>query len=140
MKKNSTIKRTAIALDPDLTRRIKKVLKGRKLSKYTQDAIRKEIEVDEMEETKRILKQLTNTDQYHKIKQLENSIEKLKDLTDNELHLLGLRIDKYERNEERHYKESKHIIDSRTETYKEAIALLKTAKKNPIIRKELEKH
>jgi len=84
-------------------------------------------------------KQLTNTDQYHKIKQLENSIEKLKDLTDNELHLLGLRIDKYERNEEQHYKESKHIIDSRTETYKEAIALLKTAKKNPIIRKELEK-
>jgi len=79
MRKNSTIKRTAIALDPDLTRRLKKVLKGRKLSKYTQDAIRKELEIDEMEETKRILKQLTDTDQYHKIKQLEEDIGKLKE-------------------------------------------------------------
>jgi len=87
MRKNSTIKRSVIALDPDLTKRLKKVLKGRKLSKYTQDAIRKELEIDEMEETKRILKQLTDTAQYHKIKQLEEDIGKLKENSVNQKEL-----------------------------------------------------
>jgi len=143
MKKSYTIKRTSIALDPDLTKRIEKMLKnsGKKLSKYAQEAIKKELENDERDETLEKWKKLMNDSQYLKMKRLEDNIEKLNEdhVTAKEIDFLGLKIDALEIKEERRYQKLLGESKSRMQAFKDAIKLLKTAKKNSIIRKELEK-
>jgi len=140
-------KRTSIALDPDLTKRIEKLLKnsGRKLSKYTQEAIKKELDKDETDKAIKKLDKLMGSAGYHKIKQLENDITKLKNqnnafedyikITDN----MGTRLDKLDRKIDKDYKTTQNEIHSHIKATQEVIKILKMAKKNPIIRKELEK-
>jgi len=91
MKKSYTIKRTSIALDPELTKRIEKMLKnsGGKLSKYAQEAIKKELQQDEMKNTIKFWNKLNDSSQYQKIKQLEGEVEKLK-----EYHITEKKLDK----------------------------------------------
>jgi len=144
MKKSYTNKkRTSVALDPELTKRIEKVLKnsGTKLSQYTKRVLNKELQLDEMKQTVEFYKKLQDSGQYQRIKRLEDEIEKLKKLhvTGKEFDILEMRIDKFERDEERRYKEMQSISESRMQAYKETIELLKAAKKNPIIKKELDK-
>ena len=82
MKKSYTDKkRTSVALDPELTKRIEKVLKtsNMKLSKYAQEAIKKELENDEIRNTIKFWNKLNDSSQYQKIKQLEGEVEKLKE-------------------------------------------------------------
>jgi len=82
MKKSYTDKkRTTIALDPELTRRIEKMLKnkGTKLSKYAQEVLKSALAVDEMNQTVEFYKKLQDSGQYQKIKQLEGEVKKLKE-------------------------------------------------------------
>ncbi len=144
MKKSYTDKkRTSIALDPDLTKRVEKVLKnsGGKLSKYAQEAIKKELENDEMKQILSSYGKLDASEQYQKIKQLEGEVEKLKQdhVTAKEIEFLGIKLDAVEIKEERRYKKLLDESKSRIQIFKEVVKLLKTAKKNPIIKKELEK-
>jgi len=70
MKKSYTSKkRTSVALDPELTRRLEKVLKGsdKKLSQYARDALTKKVEDDEIKQRLAKLEKLTGADQYQKI-------------------------------------------------------------------------
>jgi len=91
MKKSYTTKRTTIALDPELTKRIEKMLKnkGMKLSKYTQEVLRSALAVDEMNQTVEFYKKLRESGQYQKIKRLEGEVEKLK-----EYHITEKKLDK----------------------------------------------
>ena len=144
MKKSYTNKkRTSVALDPELTKRIEKVLKnsGMKLSQYTKTVLNKELQLDEMKQTVEFYKKLQDSNQYQKIKRLEDEIEKLKKVhvTEKEFDILEMRIDKFERDEEQKNREFQSIMDSRNQTFKEAVELLNAAKKNPIIKKELDK-
>jgi len=144
MKKSYTNKkRTSVALDPELTKRIEKVLKnsGMKLSQYTRTVLNKELQLDEMKQTVEFYKKLQDSSQYQKIKRLEDEIEKLKKVhvTEKEFDILEMRIDKFERDEEQRSKEFQSITESRMQTFKDAIKILNAAKKNPIIKKELDK-
>jgi len=82
MKKSYTDKkRTAIALDPETTKRIGKVLKNSdmKISTYTQVAIKSALDADEVKQNLEDMKKITSAAQYQKIKQLEGEVEKLKE-------------------------------------------------------------
>jgi len=81
MKKSSTIKRTAIALDPELTKRIKKVSKnsGMKMSTYAQERLKSALDADELKQTVEYWNKLQDSSQYQKIKQLEGEVAKLKE-------------------------------------------------------------
>ena len=131
-------KRTSIAIDPLLTNRIDKILKNKeKLAEFAREAISEKLWDRERE----AITSLSSTEQFHKIETMKKDIEELKKdhVTAKEIYFLGLQIDAAEKKEERHYKKFQRIVDTRMQTYKEAIKLLKTAKKNPISRKELEK-
>jgi len=71
-------KRTSIALDPDLTKRLDKVLGDKKLSQFARDVLTKELETIEMRKTVDFFKKLGDSGQYLKIKRLETDIESLK--------------------------------------------------------------
>jgi len=91
MKKSYTNKkRTTIALDPDMTKRIEKVLKnsGGKLSKYARKALTDKLEEDEMKQTRELWNKLNASSQYQKIKQLEGEVKKLK-----EYHITEKKLD-----------------------------------------------
>jgi len=91
MKSYTSGKRTSIALDPELTRRIEKMRKerGLKLSQYAKIALNKELDLDEMKVTKEFWKKLNDSSQYQKIKQLEGEVKKLK-----EYHITEKKLDK----------------------------------------------
>ncbi len=68
-------KRTSIAIDPDLTKRIKKVLDSKdKLSDFAREAIEQKIRDEEI----RTIHLMTDTEQYHKIRSLEADVKELK--------------------------------------------------------------
>jgi len=73
-------KRTSIALDPDLTKRIEKVSKksGMKISTYAQEVLKSALDADEMKQTLEFYKKLQDSGQYQKIKQLEDDVVSLK--------------------------------------------------------------
>ena len=71
-------KRTSIALDPDLTKRLDKVLGDKKLSQFARDVLSKELDIIEMKNTIDFYKKLGESGQYHKIRQLEDDIKQLK--------------------------------------------------------------
>jgi len=143
MKKDYTGKRTTVALDPELAKRIKKMLKVKKiiLAEYTREALDDKLHIDESKIVLMNLAKITSTAQYHKLKQLEHDIEKLKKdhVTAKELNSLELETMRIETHVDMIHKKLLGAVNSKIETYKEAIALLKTAQNNPIIRKELEK-
>jgi len=100
MKKSYTDKkRTTIALDPELTRRIEKMLKnsGKKLSKYTQEAIKKELENDERDKTIKKWEKLMDSSQYQRIKQLEGEVKKLKEdhISAKDIEVIKMNIEKF---------------------------------------------
>jgi len=77
MRKTYTGKRTSIAIDPDLTKRIKKVLDSKdKLAEFARQAIEDKIRQEEI----RAVHLMTNTEQYHKIRSLEADVKELKRL------------------------------------------------------------
>ncbi len=80
MKKSYTGKRTSIALDPELTKRIGKVSKnsGMKISTYAQEALKSALDVDEMKQILSSYKKLQDSGQYQRIKRLEGEIPKLR--------------------------------------------------------------
>lgn len=84
-------KYTTIALNPEMTRRIEKVLKnkGMKLSKYAQAVLKSALDEDERQQTVEFWKKLQDSGQYQKIKQLEGEVEKLK-----EYHITKKKLDK----------------------------------------------
>jgi len=88
MRKSYTGKRTSIAIDPDLTKRIKKVLDSKdKLSDFAREAIEDKIRQEEI----RVVHLMTNTEQYHKIKTLETDVKDLKrkqDFANKEVQIL----------------------------------------------------
>lgn len=143
MKKDYTGKRTTVALDPKLAKRIKKMLKGKKtiLADYTRDALDEKLHVDESKIILVNLAKITSTAQYHKLKQLEHDIEELKKdhVTAKELNSLELESMRIERHVDMIHKKLLGAVNTKIKTYREAIALLKTAQNNPIIKKELEK-
>jgi len=102
-----------------------------KLSKYTQEAIKKELENDERDTTIKAWEKLMGSGQYQKIKQLEKEVEKLKQdhVTAKEIELLGMRIDKFGLDGERHYRELLNESKSRIKVYREAVEILKKNKK-----------
>ena len=89
MKKSYTGKRTSIALDPELTKRIEKVSKksGMKISTYAQERLKNALDADELKQTVEFWKKLQDSAQYQKIKQLEGEVEKLKkyDITEKKI-------------------------------------------------------
>ena len=92
MKKSYMKKKyTTIALNPEMTRRIEKVLKnkGMKLSKYAQAVLKSALDADEREQTLEFYKKLMSSDQYQKIKQLEDEVKELK-----EYHITEKKLDK----------------------------------------------
>jgi len=70
-------KRTSIALDPDLTKRLDKVLGDKKLSQFARDVLNKELDIIEMRRTIDFYKKLGESGQYHKIRKLEADIKQL---------------------------------------------------------------
>jgi len=131
-------KRTTITIDPKLKKKIEELLKdGESFGEFVRDAISQDIW--HKESTK--LGELTSTAQYHKIKQLEHDVEELKKdhVTAKELDSLELETIRIENHVDEIHKKLLVAVFEKIDTYKEAIALLKTAQNNPIIRKELEK-
>jgi len=79
MKENYTAKkRTSIALDPELTKRIAKVLGDKKLAEFAREVINRELEIQETKQTLKKFEKLGDSGQYLKIKRLETDIENLK--------------------------------------------------------------
>jgi len=134
MKKDYTGKRTTVALDPDLAKRIKKLLKGKKiiLADYTREALDEKLHVDESKMVLENLAKITSTEQYHKIKQVEHDLEELKrdHVTAKELGLLELEIIAVEKKVDRNYKKLISESKSRIHVLKESLAVLKKDKKN----------
>jgi len=86
MKKSYTKeKRTTVALNPDMTSRIEKVL-GKKgmsriyLSKFVIPVINEALEVEEQKQLFQELNNLKDSKQYYKIKKLEERIEEIPEL------------------------------------------------------------
>jgi len=72
-------KRTSIAIDPDLTKRINKVLSSKdKLSDFARNAIDERLRQEEI----RAVHLMTDTEQFHKIRNLETDVKELKRLQD----------------------------------------------------------
>jgi len=73
-------KYTSIALNPEMTRRIEKVLKKKriKLSKYAQAVLNTALDNEELKQTVEFWSKLHDSSQYQRIKRLEGDIEKLK--------------------------------------------------------------
>jgi len=70
-------KRTSIAIDADLSKRINKVKDSKdKLSDFAREAIEDKIRQEEI----RAVHLMTNTEQYHKIRSLEADVKELKRL------------------------------------------------------------
>jgi len=83
MKKSYTKeKRTTVALNPDMTSRIEKVLgkKGMKLSKFVIPIIDEALEVEEQKQLFQELNNLKDSKQYYKIKKLEERIDEIPEL------------------------------------------------------------
>jgi len=131
--------RTSIAIDPRLTNRIDKLLKNKEtLAEFSREAINQKLWDRESEK----LAALTDSEQFHKIENMKKDIEELKKdhVTAKELVNLELETVRIEKHVNMIQTKLLGAVNTNLETYREAIALLKTAKKNPIIRKELEKY
>jgi len=102
MKKSYTGKRTSIALDPALTKRIEKVSKksGMKISTYAQERLKSALDMDELKQTVEFWKKLQDSTQYQKIKQLEGEVEDLvkkSQVSTTLIDAFGKRLDDYKK-------------------------------------------
>jgi len=134
--------RTSIAIDPLLTKRINKILKNReKLAEFAREAISEKLWDRERE----VITSLSATEQFHKIETMKKDIEELKwDLDHLGSKLNGFkdmdrRLDKLDKKRDSDYREGNKRIQGFMKDTEEVIKILKFAKKNPIVRKELEK-
>jgi len=110
--------RTSIALDPEMTKRLDKVLGDKKLSEFAREVINKELEVQETKQTLKKFEKLGDSGQYQKIKRLETDIESLKkDHVSFEKELKYFREEyAHEEKYEKHGQLEKSLAEGRRET------------------------
>jgi len=100
MKKSYTKKRkgsrTTIALNPEMTKRIDKILGDQKLSKFAIEVLDKELKTLEMKQAIERYEKLGESGQYHKIKRLEEDLNEYKNKTDSLLEFQTAWIEEIE--------------------------------------------
>jgi len=140
-----------VNIDKEIHQRLKHLLKSypkvghESISKFVNEAINKELQSHERQQAIDDWGKLRGSGQYQKIKQLESDIRKLKKQNNSlEEHVkttdnLDARLSKLDKKIDQQYKETQRGIASRIQNSRAVIELLKSAKKNPILKKELDK-